>query len=142
MADNRYHTKAPRTFEVATGVVLGIISPPFIFMFLYYPIAIYRSNTLSIGTVLVEVVLSFIGIGLPVLSYRLITGKGAKDSKSLFSVHALSFFGLFFGVANVAILGLGIYTIDIKMMLISPFGLVMAYSIVKLGNKRKFQENG
>jgi hypothetical protein len=137
MADYPFHKKAPRTFEIVTGIILAIISLLFLVMFLYYPIAIYRNNILSIGTVLAEVVLGFIGIGLPILSYRLITGKGAKDKKSLFSVHVLVFFGLFFGVASVVMLGVGIFISDIKLILICPFGLVMAYSIVKLGAKRK-----
>ena len=31
---------------------------------------------------------------------------------------------------------------DIKMILLSPFGLVMAYSIVKLSGKRKARTGG
>ncbi len=142
MNDDRYHANAPRSLEVLTGVILAIISPPFIFLFLYLPIAIYRNNTLSIGIILAEVILVVIGVGLPVLSYRLITGKGAKNGKSLFTVHALSIFGLFFGVASLATFGLGILIDDIKMILLSPFGLVMAFSIVKLSGKRKARTDG
>ena len=139
MAYDRFHTKAPRSFEVITGVIIAIISPLFLFMFLYYPIAIYRDNILSIGTIFAAVTLGLLGIGLPVLSYRLITGKGSKKSNSLFSVQALFLFGLFFGVSSLAVLCLGIYTNDIKMIIFSPFGLVMAYSMIKLGDKRKSQ---
>ena len=142
MDNDRFHTKAPRSLEVLTGVILAIISPIFLFMFLYYPIAIYRDSILSIGTIFIEVILGLLGIGLSVLSYRLITGKGFKESNSIFSVQALFLFGLFFGVASLAVLGLGIYSNDIKMILFSAFGLVMAYSIIKLGEKRKSRTSG
>lgn len=137
MDENLLHSKAPRSFEVITGIVLAVISPLFIFMSLYLPIAIYKNNSFSAAIIFALVILWAIGTGLPVLSYRLITGKGAKNSASLFSAHTLSFWGLFFGVASVMILVLGVFISDIKMILMGPFGLMMAYSVVKLVNRRK-----
>lgn len=142
MDENLLHSKAPRPFEVLTGIVLAVISPLFILMSLYLPIAIYKNDSFSAAIIIALMILWTMGIGLPVLSYRLITGKGAKNSTSLFLAHTLNFWALFFGVASLMIFALGVFISDFKMILMGPFGLVMAYSIVKLVNRRKYRSDG
>ena len=142
MDHDELQVKAPRKLEVVIGLVLAVISLLFFFLVAYFAIVIYEKNTFGIETIFIEAILAAIGAGLSLLSYRLITGKGAKGTKSLFTANTFILFGLFFGVAGVVGLGVGIFDIDAKLILTSLLGLVTSYSLVKLGKKQKSRTDG